>query len=459
MDATRLNELAGLAEELSKDVMRPRQPGEAGAWFAGLRGLLDVYFPKGVLEPTVADALDVKTLGQLTMHSEWLAQRKTLTSDTRPMTRDKLNTVAAALRTVAKKAPSPAPAPSAADQANAEAPIYRVGEWRLLDEPLGRGGQGSVVLVWHEKRYLRGALKRPRSDKKLTDKAKTRFLREIEVFRSVKHPFILKVLDAGEAGADSDLFLVTEVAPFGSLKDNIAVFAGDAWRTLRLARDIARGLAAVHAAGIVHRDLKPENLLLYSLDHALVGDFGIAHLADKEGVTSVDEKVGSYWFAPREYEMKAEPTPAFDVFSLGAILHSTLSGIGRPDEPYRVMKARRSLTEQFGTSKFKPLDTLLDRMLTPEPEKRLQSMDAVVADIDQILGGLLGGAGFGGDCAFCGKGQYKDAGALRAGSSTELLLFDDRGRINVNLLQHTTPHVLICDSCGDIRWRATTRPQ
>ena len=117
--------------------------------------------------------------------------------------------------------------------------------------------------------------------------------------------------------------------------------------------------------------------------------------------------------------MKLEPTAAFDVFSLGAVLHWTLSNGGKLDEPYRVMSNRRSLAEQFGTSRFEPLDGLLDRMMQSDRQKRLQTMVGSLG-IDSILGGLLGGAGFGTDCAFCGKGRYRDAGQIQLAGGTEI---------------------------------------
>lgn len=266
-----------------------------------------------------------------------------------------------------------------------DSPVRRIGAWRVLDESLGRGGQGSVVLAWNENRFIHGALKRLRADKELTEKARTRFLREMSIFKALNHPFILRVLDAGE-DIDHELYLVTEVAPFGSLQDNAQVLAGDMWRTLRLVRDIARGLAAVHDAGIVHRDLKPENLLLRSLDHPLVGDFGIAHITQAEGVTSVGERVGNYFYSPREYEMKAEPLPAFDVFSLGAIMHWLLVGGKPPEEPYRVMSNRARLADTLGSSRFVSVDALLDRMLVPDGHGRIQSMPEVIREIDKLLG-------------------------------------------------------------------------
>ena len=107
MDADKLNQLADTAVSLAGRVLTVPAGAPYGEWFNEFRGLLEGYFPAGHVEPTLADALDTKSRGLLTLHSEWLASRRSLTHDTRPMTRDKLTVVAAVLRSAAT-APAPA---------------------------------------------------------------------------------------------------------------------------------------------------------------------------------------------------------------------------------------------------------------------------------------------------------------------------------------------------------------
>src|SRR5580658_1176717 len=72
----------------------------------------------------------------------------------------------------------------------------------------------------------------------IKQKAWVRFLREIAVIKNMSHPCIVKFLDASTS--PDDAYLVMEWAPLGSLDQHVkTVFKGDAWRTLRMARDIA----------------------------------------------------------------------------------------------------------------------------------------------------------------------------------------------------------------------------
>lgn len=262
----------------------------------------------------------------------------------------------------------------------------RLGEWRLVGHDLGRGGQGEVRLVLHDRTLERGALKQMVGPRALTEKASERFFREIEAFRRVKHPFVLRILASNHQPPKS--YLITEYAVFGSLHDNLSAFRGDVWRTLRLIRCIALGLSAAHELQIVHRDVKPKNILLHSLDHPLVGDFGIAHFADKDSLTSIDSQPGAFKFAPPEYEYDGEdPTPAFDVFSLGAVLHLALTGqdLKKPYRAFSTLPPVSSASERFGA-----IDELIAKMTHKEVAARFQRMLDVVDAIDNVVQRLFG---------------------------------------------------------------------
>lgn len=332
--------------------------------------------------------------------------------------------------------------------------LERFGEWLLTGRQLGRGGQGEVVHVRHAQTFERGALKRMVGKRALTDKGRERFLREIEAFKRIEHPFVIRVLDAGES---PEPYLVTELAAFGTLHDSRSAFRGDAWRVLRLARCIALGLAAAHAEKIVHRDIKPKNILLQSLDHPLVADFGIAHFDDKDTVTSVGSHPGAFKFAPPEYEYDEEPTPAFDVFSLGAALHFAMTG-DEQKRPYRLLEPLPPVGGSGGAAeRLRAVDDLIAKMTKRNHSDRFQSMNEVVDAVDAVTERLFGRVGRGSNACVCETGSFRDIGTVLFGRGTEIFIKPD-GQVEEFRLSQVSPRVEMCPSCGTLRLRAAQHP-
>jgi hypothetical protein len=200
-----------------------------------------------------------------------------------------------------------------------------IDRYRIRGE-LGRGGMGIVydahdpqleravaVKVIHP-RVLRGA-----------DGADwmARFAREMRATSAIFHPNLVSILDAGltELGGERRAYYVMERVPGPSLEERLRD-KGELGReeTLRTGEAIARGLAAIHAAGLVHRDLKPSNVLLPLDGPPKISDFG---LCSASGETALGSSAGisgtAHYMAPEQ--VRREPaSPATDLFALGAIL-------------------------------------------------------------------------------------------------------------------------------------------
>ena len=324
-----------------------------------------------------------------------------------------------------------------AAQEIAEGP--RMQNWRDLGQSLGEGGQGEVRRVEHVTTRQLGALKKVTS--KRTD-AIPRFFREIEAIRKIKNPFVLPVLDAW---AGDNPFFVTEIAALGSLQDHHAAFADDLWRSLRMVRSVALGLNAAHNEGIIHRDVKPNNILLQTLDHPVVSDFGCAHIAEDQHFTTVGQTVGAWFYAPPEWKRTEQnPTAAFDVFSLGGVLHWALSGT-EPTTPYRDLPVPPKLGAES-------VDSLLGRMLAKDATARLQSMQPVVVEIDALLKRLF--ANRGEMICACG-GTFKDLGRLffKAAAGEIYLQRLGADAHSGMRLSDIAPNLEECSECKTVRMR------
>jgi serine/threonine-protein kinase len=232
----------------------------------------------------------------------------------------------------------------------------------------------------------------------------------------VRHPNVVSIVDV-DVSSDGYLFLVMELVDGRSLREERSVFGHPAL-ALPVLRQIAQGLAAIHARGIVHRDLKPANVLLAGrsgteADPAAVvkiADFGIANLATEAAgseslatpttrtastgedaptvverapaapadplITATGDLLGTpHYMAPEVVPagMKAAQPPA-DVFAFGVIAFELLSG-HRPYEkmPTFLGVAISPAPEAFASiapSLPEATARMLDACLAKEPGKR-----------------------------------------------------------------------------------------
>jgi eukaryotic-like serine/threonine-protein kinase len=209
--------------------------------------------------------------------------------------------------------------PKAGDQTQHVADLPRFGRFRALAE-LGSGAMGTVYRAQDEVLGRSVAIKALHSRDAGT---RERFLREARAIGAVLHPNILAVYDAGTD--DNQPYLVMELAAGGSLRDRIAAGALPIEVVRELGIQIARALAAAHAAQILHRDIKPANILAAN-DVWKLCDFGIARLPDST-LTVEGQFLGSPSYAAPESLRAGQFSPASDVYGLGATLYEAITGV------------------------------------------------------------------------------------------------------------------------------------
>ncbi|MFE5708836.1 protein kinase [Rhodococcus koreensis] len=160
----------------------------------------------------------------------------------------------------------------------------------------------------------------------LDEESRNRFFREQRAMgRLSGHPNIVNVLQVGvtETGRP---YLAMQYQSHGSLDARIRVTGPLRLdQVLRLGVKIAGAAETAHRTGILHRDVKPANILLTDYGEPALTDFGIAHIS---GGFETDTGVvtGSPAFTAPEVLRGDSPSPASDVYGLGATLFSALTG-------------------------------------------------------------------------------------------------------------------------------------
>ncbi len=149
-----------------------------------------------------------------------------------------------------------------------------------------------------------------------------RFLREAEASSRLRHPHIVRLLDADERAG----ILVLEYLPGGTLARALArVERLEPAAVRRLALELLSALASAHAAGIVHRDVKPANIFFDAAGNAKLADFGAAHLADFGG-TQTAGFIGTLAYLSPEQITGGRIGPPADLYALGVTLFEALTG-------------------------------------------------------------------------------------------------------------------------------------
>ena len=191
-----------------------------------------------------------------------------------------------------------------------------VGRFELIRE-LGRGGFG---VVWEARDRELGrsvAFKAVRAGTR-RDLREERLLREAEAAARLSHPNIVTLHDVGRG--EHGPYLVLELLDGRTLADRLSQGALPVPEALRIAVEVAKGLAHAHSQGVVHRDLTPGNVFLCRDGQVKLLDLGLAHAF---GRRRAEGGTGGY-MAPEQAEGAPEDERT-DVFAFGVILFQMLA--------------------------------------------------------------------------------------------------------------------------------------
>ncbi|MGD0677217.1 MAG: protein kinase [Polyangiaceae bacterium] len=272
------------------------------------------------------------------------------------------------------------------------------GKYRL-NRRIGMGGMASVwsaTNVFTEREF---AIKCLLPQVGRTPEAARRFLLEAKVSARINHPYIIEVIDVGQA-EDGSLFLVMELLHGASLdvvlrrqQPPMALY-----EFLGIMRSVAEALGAAHRCGVIHRDLKPTNVFLHKdRDGRTVPkvlDFGVSKVLDagNDSLTVVGTILGSPLYMSPEQAMGAEGIDGrTDVFAFGSILFEALSG----ERAYTAANLN-ALIVAIATTPPKSIDdaapqlpealrALVRECMVKDKAARLSSFDEIVARLGRLI--------------------------------------------------------------------------
>lgn len=279
----------------------------------------------------------------------------------------------------------------------------RVGPYRVTGR-LGRGGMGEVLEGWDDRLDRPVALKRVLPDARHPDRARQRFRREARAVARLSDSAIVQVYDWVEVGEHD--WLVMEKVEGQPVDQVLADGLPPRDQALRIAREVASGLATAHEAGLVHRDLKASNIMLLTgedstPDRIKILDFGIAKpLMIRDGappttLTAEGQLVGTFNAMSPEQALAQPVDHRSDLFSLGTLLYEMLSGeqpFVRPNPVETLSRicswkqpALHRLDPRIFPEVSPEISRLVDHLLAKEPARRPADARQVVAALDQLL--------------------------------------------------------------------------
>ena len=214
------------------------------------------------------------------------------------------------------------------EQPQVRGELGRLAHYRVL-KVLGRGGMGIVFMAEDTRLHRVVALKVMLPSIAKKSSARDRFLREARATAAIEHDHIVTIYHVSEEDEPVP-YLAMQFLKGMTLDDWLR--AGKTLNVpqiMRIAKEIAKGLAAAHARQLIHRDIKPSNVWLDAANRGRVKilDFGLARLTDEETqLTQEGIIVGSPAFMSPEQARGRAVDERCDLFSLGCVLYRLCAG-------------------------------------------------------------------------------------------------------------------------------------
>ena len=200
------------------------------------------------------------------------------------------------------------------------------------------------------------------------------FVQEAHILGRLRHPNIVGVQGLGRFPSGG-YFIVMDFVDGVDLQSRLRQGPLRLGEAVQIVKDVAIAIQYAHDQGVVHCDLKPGNVLLDKHDHVFVTDFGFAFLVAGSSETTKKNIGGTAgYIAPEILLRQSQPTPAADVYALGMLMWTLMTGKSPND-----LNFQHALNDPLATAYL-----ICRRCLANDPNERYGSPRELAQHLERL---------------------------------------------------------------------------
>ena len=255
---------------------------------------------------------------------------------------------------------------------------------------LGRGAMGIVLHARDKTLDEELAIKILNQDRQGKAHDLERFHLELKLARHVNHPNVARVYHLEQA--PGFVYYTLEYVKGLSLDVHFLQNTLSPKQAVDIFLQLANGLGAIHKCGVVHRDIKPANIILQDNGRAVIMDFGVAKKQDEDtGITVAGATVGTPVYMAPEQLVANNVDQRADLYAFGVMMFEAFTGI-RPHDGNTCIalymqktEAKHDSPRKLNPKISKKLENLIQTLLEPKPEKRVQNTEELIEKLQNCL--------------------------------------------------------------------------
>jgi eukaryotic-like serine/threonine-protein kinase len=238
---------------------------------------------------------------------------------------------------------------------------------------LGQGGMGSIYRAQDIILEIDVAIK---ENLFLSDEYARQFEQEARILASLRHPSLPRVVDYFFIPGQGQ-YLIMDYIQGEDLRERIERLGSVTQQDVSLIGiEICNALDYLHnrTASVLHRDIKPGNIKITPEGEIVLVDFGLAKVVEGDQMTRTGARAMTPGYSPPEQYGTARTDVRTDIYSLGATLYASLTGIIPEDGLDRATgKAKLTGLRQINPTINRRLAFAIEKSLSIEPENRYQN--------------------------------------------------------------------------------------